>query len=106
MELTDVLTSGSNLKIAPQPNAQGHPSTRRPRPSSSRWVYGQLVELMVPNSSFPKTFPFTINYLSGQVSGQVATDTIRLAQYEIMNQVFGLFSLPCYFRRPNDLEVS
>lgn len=32
---------------------------------------------------------FTVDYLSGEVLGQVATDTVRLAQYEIASQVFG-----------------
>lgn len=32
---------------------------------------------------------FTVDYLSGEVLGQVATDTVRLAQYEISSQVFG-----------------
>lgn len=44
-------------------------------------------------SNSAQSSPFTINYLSGQVSGEVATDTVRLAQYEISCQIFGLCGL-------------
>ncbi|KAF8306046.1 acid protease [Clavulina sp. PMI_390] len=44
-----------------------------------------------PSSSLLRSVvPFTINYLSGKVSGLVATDTIRFAGYEILDQVFAL----------------
>jgi hypothetical protein len=33
--------------------------------------------------------PFNITYLSGSVSGYIASDIVRLGQYEIYSQVFG-----------------
>lgn len=40
-----------------------------------------------------KPLPFSLQYLSGQVSGQIVTDTVRIAQFEIYSQTFGMLFL-------------
>lgn len=50
-----------------------------------------------PTSSTPTGVGFTINYLSGIVSGPIVWDTVQLGTYSVQNQALGLFSVFFYY---------